>query len=749
VTTIKRKSESETTAGAEALSPAWRRELFATILANIDDGISVQDREMRIIYANAALKRTFGDDLEGRYCYQIYERRSQKCLDCPVDMAYRTGKPYRTTHHAVDKHGDEIAADIVATPVFDENGEIVAGVEVARMVTEQLRAQQELLQKTERLERLAAVAREISSGLDLGEVLRKVVENAAALTGADAGTVALLDKKNRVIRYPYHFNMPAKLSEAVVPEGAGIAGQTMTTGEPVILEDYPSHPAQVPVFTEAGVKAILAVPLMIGKKPVGALGLFGKSPQKKFSKTDLEMALAVADQAAVAIENANLFRETSERLRVQRELNRVAISITSGLDLSHVLQEVARHASEMVNADAAMIALLNEEEGTISFPYAYNLPQQLCRMTGRLGNGIAGQVIEKCEPRIDNDYQASDLCRPDFVEAGVTGVASVPLMIAGRCIGAIGVMDKGSGRKFTDDDINILTIVSRQAAAAAENANLYEELARSAQRLEQRVQERTDALSRMYQESERKSRELEAANLKLREVDRMKSEFLANMSHELRTPLNSIIGFSKLILDGIDGEVNEEQKNDIGIVHTNGLELLRLIDDLLNLAKIEAGRVNLILDEASPGDLVEEAVMSMRAAAGKNGLKLEYTVPEELRPVKLDAGKIRQVLLNLIGNAVKFTEAGRIDVAIEQSPEETVFSVKDTGIGISPEQIEAIFNRFHQAAPGEANSAGVGLGLTISKRLVEMHKGRVWVKSEPGKGSIFSFSIPHDLSSRS
>jgi len=607
---------------------------------------------------------------------------------------------------------------------------------------EQARSQEELLLKSRRLEQLAEVAREISSGLDLAVLLPKVVKNAVMLTGADAGTVALLDEERQEIRYPYHFNMPASLSELTVPADAGLAGKVMKTGKPVVLEDYPSHPAQIPAFSEAGVVTILAVPVMVGNKPLGALGLFGKTSENKFSQADMEMAMAVADQAAIAVENANLFRKTNDQLRIQRKLNKVALSITSGLELEKVLPDVARNAAKMVNGEAAMIALLDESDGSITYPYSYNLPRHLSQVTGTAESGIAGDVIRKGKPRIDNDYAASKNRRTEFVGAGVSAVASVPLMIGDRCIGAIGVMDLGKGRRFTEDDIDILTLVSRQASVAVDNARLYNEQSRSAQQLEHRVRERTDALSRMYQESERKSDELAQANRRLQELDRMKSEFLANMSHELRTPLNSIIGFSKLILDGLEGDVTPEQRQDLEIVHNNGMELLRLIDDLLDLAKIEAGRVTVDLSTISPSVLVEEVVMNMRTNAAEKGLKIEYTIPDTIEPVKMDAGKVRQILLNLVGNAIKFTEAGSITVSIEQSPAESVFSVTDTGIGISPEQIDVIFDRFHQIAPGEANAAGVGLGLTISKRFVEMHNGRIWVDSEPGKGTTFSFSIP-------
>ncbi|MHB9111953.1 MAG: GAF domain-containing sensor histidine kinase [Thermoleophilia bacterium] len=730
--------------------PAWKNDLFEMILTNIDDGVSVQDRNMRIIYANIALKRRFGDDLEGRYCYQVYERRPRLCPDCPVDIAFKTGKPFRTTHYGFDKNGKKIAAEIIATPVFDEHGEIVAGVEVVRFVTERIKVQNELIEKSHRLGKLTQVAREISSGLDMDDILDQVVKNAVELSGADAGSVAMLDEKSNRVSIRNSYNFPEDLELFDFGADDGITGLVMQSGEALIVTNYREHPAHIEafarIFEKLGVRGIMFVPMLVGKKPMGTLLLFINTPNRSFSEDAVETTAAIADQAAVAIQNARLFGETSRGLRMQKELNKIAISITSGLDLGKVLQEVVRRAAEVANADAAMIALMDEESGVIRFPYAYNLPVGLCQAVSKPGEGVSGEVISKREPRIVNDYQTSELRRQDYVNVGITAVATVPLMIGDRCVGAIGVMDKGSGRKFTEDDINVLSIISRQAAVAVENARLYNELARSAQKLELRVKDRTEALSRMYQESERKSRDLEEANLKLREVDRMKSEFLANMSHELRTPLNSIIGFSKLILDGLDGEINEEQKNDLATVHSNGLELLRLIDDLLNLARIEAGRINLILQPAQPEDVVEEAVMGARSMSRDKGLELEYSAPAELKAVVMDAGKVRQVLLNLIGNAIKFTDEGKIEVSLEQRPDVTVFSVKDTGAGISKEEAGMIFDRFHQANPGLAGTAGVGLGLTISKRFVDMHRGTIQVTSEPGKGSVFSFTIPHDLS---
>ncbi len=697
---------------------------------------------MRILYANEAHKRLFGDDIEGRFCYEVYEHRPQICPDCPVVGSFRTGKPVRALHEGQDKHGNELAVEIIATPLRSQAGEIVAGVEVVREVTEQEGVRRELLKKTNRLERLAAVSKEIASGLDLDRVLEQVVISSCDLVGASGGVVALRDEKNHSIVYPYTRGLPVDLSSLSFPEGSGLVGHVMRTGEPLVLDDYSDFTGDNEIFSGEGPRAVIAVPFMAGRKAVGALSLYSRNPEKRFRPDDLNMVMAVADQAAVAIENARLFEETDARLKVRQELSEMAVSISAGLDLGETLSNVARHAARIISADAAMVALYDEEDGTVTFPYAYRLPVELTQISTPLGEGLADSVIRNRSPRIVNDYQSFPHRRPQFARAGVEAVASVPLVVGDRCVGAIGVMDTGSGQQFVRDDIDILTLLSTQAAVAVENARLYAQRDRSAQELEQRVAERTEALSRMYKESEKKGRELEEANERLRELDRLKSEFLANMSHELRTPLNAIMGFSKLILDGLDGEINDEQRRDLTIVHENGVDLLRLIDDLLDLARIEAGRTRVAREEEDPGGLAAEVVMKMSPAAEAAGLGLEYTPGAGLKPVPMDRKLTRQALTNLVGNAIKFSDEGVIDVSVEQRGGETVFSVTDHGPGLEPDQLDAVFDRFHQVRGDLADSQGIGVGLTLSRRFIELQGGRIWAESEPGKGSTFIFSLP-------
>jgi PAS domain S-box-containing protein len=254
--------------------------------------------------------------------------------------------------------------------------------------------------------------------------------------------------------------------------------------------------------------------------------------------------------------------------------------------------------------------------------------------------------------------------------------------------------------------------------------------------LEKRVNQRTAEL-------EQRSQELAEANVRLEEMSRHKSQFLANMSHELRTPLNSIIGYTKLILDGIEGEITEEQRKDLQTVYNNSQSLLALINDLLDLSKIEAGRVTVSDEAFTLTELLDEVLPAIRRLAEGKKLALEYSVAPTIDHLYADRAKTKQTLINLLGNAVKFTEKGGIKLNIAEGDGEFIFSVSDTGLGIKKEDLEVIFDSFKQVGPAQiAGFEGSGLGLAISKQFVEMQGGRIWAESELGKGSTFTFTLP-------
>jgi signal transduction histidine kinase len=281
----------------------------------------------------------------------------------------------------------------------------------------------------------------------------------------------------------------------------------------------------------------------------------------------------------------------------------------------------------------------------------------------------------------------------------------------GRLLGCLGVTRNLPGQ-FPADTIELLRTFATQSALAIQNARLFHEI-------------------------EDKSRQLEAAS-------RHKSEFLANMSHELRTPLNAVIGFSEVLLQRMFGALNDKQDEYLKDIYASGQHLLSLINDILDLSKIEAGRMELAPAPFHLPTALENAVTLVRERAGRHGIALQLDIDPQLGEVVGDERKIKQVLLNLLSNAVKFTpERGRISLKAGQRDGAVEISVTDTGVGIAPEDQAAIFEEFRQVGSDETRKQeGTGLGLTLAKKFVELHGGRIWVESEVGRGSTFTFTLP-------
>jgi signal transduction histidine kinase len=304
---------------------------------------------------------------------------------------------------------------------------------------------------------------------------------------------------------------------------------------------------------------------------------------------------------------------------------------------------------------------------------------------------------------------------PDFVRQsgrrlGFRTVIAVPMMRDGEPVGALSVTRRDAGR-FSEAEVALLKTFADQAVIAIENVRLFNEL--------------------------------ELANRGLEAASRHKSEFLANMSHELRTPLNAILGFSEVLGERMFGDLNDKQDEYLKDIHASGQHLLSLINDILDLSKIEAGRMELELTDFDLPTAIENALTLVRERAGRRGIALHQTVDERLGQVRGDERKIKQVLLNLLSNALKFTpEGGRVDVRAGLVAGLAEISVADTGVGIAPEDQEAIFDEFRQVGTAEKKVEGTGLGLALSRKFIELHGGRIWVESQVGAGSTFTFAIP-------
>jgi len=400
-----------------------------------------------------------------------------------------------------------------------------------------------------------------------------------------------------------------------------------------------------------------------------------------------------------------------ERERAQREyldevraVNEVADAVVGVTDAERIFARSLDRMVSLLNADGGAIVIREDPPGAP--------PGSGGRLNAPATLGIAPETAVTLAMRVLVRSEAdADRIRLSAVSAGdLRFVAHVPLSARGRTIGLLSAYFHDQ-RELTDTQARALRTIARLVSVANENADLVGEL---------RVN-----------------------NLQLERANRLKSEFLASVSHELRTPMNAIIGYTKLMLDGLDGEMTAQQQTDLFRVAQAADNLLGLINGLLDLAKIEAGKMELNVEEVNINDVTDEALELVRPHADEKGLQVRALIPTGLPTVWADRARVRQVLANMLANAVKFTERGTVSVAATAAEGWVTVSVSDTGVGISPEAQAYVFDEFRQADSSTTRRyGGTGLGLAISKRLVTLHGGRIWVDSEVGRGSSFHFTLP-------
>jgi signal transduction histidine kinase/HAMP domain-containing protein len=409
-------------------------------------------------------------------------------------------------------------------------------------------------------------------------------------------------------------------------------------------------------------------------------------------------------------------RKLARSVEELKALGEVSQAVGSTLDLETVLTSIVRHAVQLSKTDAGTIYEFEEAEGVFVPRINYGVDAEFIEALRESAHGVGDETvisraaIKRAPEQIPDLGNVPDYPLPFVKEAGFRAMLAVPLLREDRLIGGLVVRRRSAG-EFSAPVVDLLQTFAAQSVLAIHNARLFREI-------------------------EEKGCELEIAN-------KHKSEFLANMSHELRTPLNAILGYTELILDDIYGDVPEKIGEVLERLGKNGRHLLGLINDVLDLSKIEAGQLTLSLNEYSMGEVVQTVFTSVEALAAEKKLGLKIRVPADLATGRGDEQRIVQVLLNLLGNAIKFTEEGEVGVEATVSNETFMVSVSDTGPGLSEADQKRIFDEFHQADGSiTREKGGSGLGLSIAKKIVEMHGGRIWVESNVGKGLTFRFTLP-------
>jgi signal transduction histidine kinase len=482
------------------------------------------------------------------------------------------------------------------------------------------------------------------------------------------------------------------------------------------------YPATAELAERVGFRTMLLVPLLREDTAIGAIAI-RRTDVSPFTDKQIALVKTFADQAVIAIENVRLFQELQARTRdlVQsleevRALSEVSQAASAALDLRRVLDTVARHAVNLSGCDACGIIEFAAAREVYEVVASHNLSETYIQAVQATPidprQGMIGRATETGESVQVADIAAGEgvLFREMTLREGFHALLAVPMSGGGNTRGIV-LFRRMPGR-FDDRVVTLLTALASQSKIAIENA-------------------------RLFQEVEDKGRQLEVAN-------QHKSDFLAAMSHELRTPLNAVIGFSEVLLERMFGDLNPKQEEYLHDIVASGRHLLSLINDILDLAKVEAGRMDLDLAAFSLPAALDNALTLVRERAARHGITVACRVDAGIDRIVADERKFKQIVLNLLSNAIKFTpEGGRIDLSAAPSDGLVEISVADTGIGIAPEDQEAIFEEFRQVGADYGRKReGTGLGLALARKFVELHGGRIWVKSRVGTGSTFTFTLP-------
>ena len=616
-------------------------------------------------------------------------------------------------------------------------------LENARLFDETNRLLSETKQRAAELGTINSIQQGLASKLDFRAIIELVGAKFHEIFSSESLMISLYDAAENRIDHEYMMERGKRLAAVSETPPDALRMEIIRSRQPLhINEKYAERCAELgmrlAIVGEAP-KSWLSVPILNGDQVIGILSLQNLDRENAFDDAAVRLLTTVALSMSVALQNARLFDETTRRANEMTALTEIGREISATLDLNAVLEQIATHAKNVLNARDVSIRLV-QPDGSLPTVVAVGKYAEINKGDMLyLGEGITGSIAQTGIAEIvndpDNDPRAQDLPGTEADEI-TEAMMFAPLILRGVVTGVMVLWrDRTTSGPFVQSDLDFIVGLSRQAAIAIQNARLFDE---SLRLLDEAKQARESA---------------EAAN-------RTKSTFLANMSHELRTPLNAIIGYSEMLSEEAQDSGQTHMLPDLQKINVAGKHLLDLINAILDLSKIEAGKMDLYLETFDVKKMVSDVVSVIQPLVAKNGNTLQVNVPDDIGTMHADLTKVRQSLFNLLSNAAKFTEHGTITLSVGltndkgRTTNDATFvlghsssvlrlAVTDTGIGMSDAQREKLFEEFTQAdASTSRKYGGTGLGLALSRRFCRMMGGDITVESESGKGSTFTIVLP-------
>jgi signal transduction histidine kinase/HAMP domain-containing protein len=605
--------------------------------------------------------------------------------------------------------GEQVGGGNLEHRVFIETrDEIGQLAEQFNLMAEQLRSSQQATLS-------ALTIPIISQTSELQEVLTEVVTKVIKLTGAEAASIRLVDDGNK----QFGFSVYQGFSEAYVRERPTAvseeaeAAETLKTGQPFISGSASSHSSndRLSLVTE-GLKSAVYLPLKTPKKTFGIMTVASREPEGLTSK-QTDLFAAIAHQISIALRNARLFQDTERNLERIGALHDIVLATSSSLNLEAVLRELLQKIDRFLPYRVVTVQLLNKKTGRLEPAACQNIDESEWKAETKSRDGLDASAPVILPVIVRNSQTDRRTSGSEFLRRhGLISFAQLPLIAKNEVLGTITFFKKEE-HEFTGDEVEFPNTLAGQAAIAISNAQLYE-------------------------------RSTELA-IELDKASKLQADFSAMIVHDLRSPLSTIMSIAEMMGNGVLGDLNDDQKDWTDRIKNNAAGLVELVGDFLDVSKLESGRIGLTRVPTDVTQLLHRSVENFGPLARSKKIDLSYQGDGFLPAIEVDARRLDQVLNNLISNALKFTaEGGSVRLqALRNNRNGIIVRVQDTGVGISSDEIANLFQKYQQSTSGKTSEQkGTGLGLVISKMIVEAHGGKIWVESEEGKGTTFAFTLP-------